>query len=84
MFRRQREHSAIDKVRDVTAMMLIGDAVMGLLMPERHVSAWRTGSSSVDDAIDSMTRHPNGVRAAAALELAAGLWVGGFGDRLRR
>jgi hypothetical protein len=56
-------------------MLMIGDAVLGLLYPRQHCLLWRGGPQWWREAIDWFASHPQATRAFAASELIAGLWL---------
>lgn len=63
------------QVRETTAMLLIGDGILGLLQPSAHCAVWQVGANSWDTALEWFADRPRLVRACAALEIAAGLWL---------
>ena len=65
-------------LKDVATMLLIGDGMVGLLTPERHVRRWLGGRSLGPDA-DAKEKRREAIRLAAAVEAAFGLW---FASRL--
>ncbi len=48
----------IKRLREILAIMLIGDGVIGLLDPERHVALWRRGQSSYRETMEAFAIHP--------------------------
>lgn len=65
-------------LKDVVAMLLIGDGVVGLLTPERHVRRW-LGGRPLGPGGDMKDKRRAGLRLAAGIEAAVGLW---FASRL--
>ncbi len=59
-------------IKETVAMVLIGDAVLGLVRPRRHVARWQIGPWA--PAMAWMRQRPTLTRALAGAELAAGLW----------
>jgi hypothetical protein len=56
-------------------MLMIGDGILGLLGPSRHCLIWRGGPRWWTESVDWFARHPDVVRAAAAAEIASGIWL---------
>lgn len=65
-------------LKDLAAMFLIGDGVIGLVTPERHVRRWLRWRS-LGPAGDARHRRRAALRAAAGAEAVIGLW---FASRL--
>ena len=61
---------------ETAAMLLIGDGVLGVVRPSEHCNVWRTDHDGQWNAILIwFSRRPSLVRAIAAAEIAAGLWL---------
>jgi hypothetical protein len=60
------------KIRDFTAMLLIGDGVLALLRPERNVRAWDMGPAPWKSAMNYLSRHDGATRAIGLAEIAVG------------
>ena len=65
-------------LKDVAAMLLVGDGMIGLLTPERHVRRW-LGGRPLGPAGEAQEKRRAALRLAAAVEAAIGLW---FASRL--
>ena len=63
------------RLSESAGMLMIGDAVLGLLYPRQHCLLWRGGPQWWREAIDWFAAHPQATRAFAASELVAGLWL---------
>lgn len=61
------------RLSDLTAMAMIGDGVLGAVIPERHVSRWIMGSRE-HQPMRVFVDHPRLTRVLGAAEAAAGLW----------
>ena len=59
-------------IKETLAMVLIGDAVLGLARPRRHLARWQVGPWA--PAMQWGRQRPTLTRALAAGELAIGLW----------
>jgi hypothetical protein len=55
-------------------MLMIGDAVLGLVQPKAHCLLW-SGPGPFGEMARWFASRPGLVRAIAAAELAAGLWI---------
>lgn len=62
-------------IKETLAMVLIGDAVLGLARPKRHVARWELGPWG--PATAWARRRPALTRAVAGAELAFGVWYAG-------
>ncbi|CAM3250237.1 MULTISPECIES: hypothetical protein [Sphingomonas] len=58
---------------EMAAVFMIGDGMLGLLQPSRHVELWRSDVTAVDMLIRPFVDHPLRRRAYGLLQLAAGL-----------
>ena len=61
--------------RELIAIPLIGDGVLGLVIPARHVRRWQAGPAWWRDAMRPFVRHPQLTRWVGAAEIAVGLWL---------
>lgn len=55
--------------------MVIGDSVIGLFAPRRHSLLWSFGSGGYRRLMEGFAGRPALVRALAAAEIGAGLWL---------
>ena len=60
-------------VRDLGAIALIGDGVVGLLVPARHARRYERGPRPWRRAMSFFARRPGVTRGAAVAEVAAGV-----------
>lgn len=58
---------------EMAAVFMIGDGVLGLLQPVRHVALWRTPVAAVDALVRPFADRPGWRRGYGAAQLAAGL-----------
>lgn len=58
---------------EMAAVFMIGDGLLGLLQPRRHVDLWRSDVPAVDRLVRPFAGHPLRRRAYGLLQLAAGL-----------
>jgi len=61
------------KLKELLAMVLVGDGVLALLAPSRHSVLWRGGSPRWNRVMYGFAEHPWLTRALAAAELASGI-----------
>jgi hypothetical protein len=58
---------------EMAAVFMIGDGLLGLLQPERHVDLWRSDVTAVDLLVRPFGGKPVRRRVYGALQLAAGV-----------
>ena len=58
---------------EMAAVFMIGDGILGLVQPERHVALWRTPVAAVDALVRHFAGRPAWRRGYGALQVAAGL-----------
>ena len=62
------------KVQELMAMMMIGDGVVAIAFPERHVLRWTFGPAGYRRAMWALARRPGLTRFLGAAEAGLGLW----------
>ncbi|MBB6098884.1 hypothetical protein HNR42_002319 [Deinobacterium chartae] len=60
-----------ERLRDLLAILLLGDGAVGLLRPVKHNRLWALGP--LREPCLWLARRPGLMRAVAAVEIAAGL-----------
>jgi len=60
--------------QDVLAMIMVGDGVLGLVCPKRHVRSWKIGPEGYRELLDDLEERPVLTRCLAAAEVALGIW----------
>lgn len=60
---------------ETLAIVMIGDGVLSLLRPRRHVSLWRRGPEPLADLLGYFENRPALTSALGAASIAAGLWL---------
>jgi hypothetical protein len=71
-----RENKSMsEQVKDLTAVALIGDGVVGMLRPQAHCLHWRIGPKAFRNFIDLFVAHPHLTRALAGIETGFGIWL---------
>lgn len=63
------------QLREIVGIALIGDGVVGALIPHRHVARWNAGPALWQRTLAPLAGHPQRTRVVAIAELAAGLWI---------
>jgi hypothetical protein len=63
------------QAKDLTAMALIGDGVVGFMQPQAHCLHWRVGPKAFRRFIDVFVAHPHLTRALAGIEAGFGIWL---------
>jgi hypothetical protein len=73
--------TALKRTAEMAAVFMIGDGLLGLVDPERHVALWRSEVGAVDALVRPFADRPGRRRAYGLLQLGAGLLLA---SRLRR
>jgi hypothetical protein len=63
----------IRRSAEMAAVFMIGDGLLGLLQPRRHVALWRSDVAAVDALVRPFGGRPGRRRADGALQFGAGL-----------
>ena len=58
---------------EMAAVFMIGDGLLGLLQPKRHVDLWRSDVAAVDGLVRPFAGHPARRRAYGLLQIGAGV-----------
>ena len=58
---------------EMAAVFMIGDGMLGLLQPERHVDLWRSRIGAVDTLVRPFGGHPGRRRIYGIVQIAAGI-----------
>lgn len=69
------------RTAEMAAVFMIGDGLLGLLQPRRHVDLWRSELAPVDALIRPFKDHPARRRAYGVAQMAAGVLLA---SRLKR
>lgn len=65
--------TGVRRSAEMAAVFMIGDGVLGLLQPERHVDLWRSEVGAVDALVRPFGGHPGRRRLYGLLQIAAGI-----------
>lgn len=63
------------RFKELLAILIIGDGVVGLAAPRRHSLLWRFGPEGYKRAMTSFAKRPILVRILSAVSVGAGLWL---------
>ena len=72
---------ATKRTAEMAAVFMIGDGLLGLLQPNRHVDLWRSKVGAVDALIRPFKDRPGRRRLYGVAQMAAGI---ALAARLRR
>lgn len=64
------------RIKEVFALWMIGEGVIGSLRPRRYMELWRFGPKAYRELIDNLTEHPTATRLLCAAEVGVGVWWG--------
>jgi hypothetical protein len=62
------------RFNEIAAIMMIGEGIIGALMPRRHVRLWDFGPKRYRKFIKASEKRPNLVRIASAAGAGLGVW----------
>ena len=63
----------IRRAAEMAAVFMIGDGLLGIFQPQRHVRLWRSDVGAVDILVRPFAGHPGRRRAYGLLQLGAGI-----------
>mgnify|MGYP001050338061 CR=1 FL=1 len=63
------------RLKEVVAILAIGDGVLATAWPAQHSQLWRFGPRFWTTAMDTFAAHATLTRTLGAAELAFGLWL---------
>lgn len=64
-----------ERAAECLAMLMIGDGVLALVEPRRHLRLWEDGPSWWRGLVEPFVRRPNLTRCLGAGEIALGIWL---------
>ncbi|QNE31714.1 hypothetical protein F1C10_07055 [Sphingomonas sp. NBWT7] len=71
----------IKRSAEMAAIFMIGDGLLGLVQPTRHIDLWRSEVAAVDALVRPFAARPTARRLYGLAQLAAGITLAA---RLRR
>jgi hypothetical protein len=63
------------RLKELGAMMMVGDGVLGMATPERHCRLWQVGPEPWQQLVEQFAERPGLTRLLGAAEVALGLWL---------
>lgn len=63
------------RFKELLAILIIEDGVVGLAAPRRHSLLWRFGPEGYKRAMTGFAKRPIPVRILPAVSVGAGLWL---------
>lgn len=63
------------RVKEVLAILMVGDGVIGLAAPRRHSLLWKFGPERYKQIMADFAKRPILVRFLSAASIVAGLWL---------
>jgi hypothetical protein len=70
---RPRENGWPARAAEMAAIFMIGDGLIGLLQPRRHVDLWKDDALGTETFVRPFVDHPGRRRLYAVVQIAAGL-----------
>lgn len=64
---------ALKRAAEMAAIFMIGDGLLGIVQPDRHVDLWRSDVAAVDRLVRPFGGRPARRRAYGLLQLGAGM-----------
>jgi hypothetical protein len=65
--------TGVKRAAEMAAVFMIGDGLLGLLQPERHVGLWRSDVAAVDAVVKPFGGKPGRRRLYGLAQIAAGI-----------
>lgn len=63
------------RAAEMAAVFMIGDGLLGLLQPERHVDLWKDKALGAEAVVRPFVGRPGRRRVYGLAQLAAGIWL---------
>lgn len=63
------------RVAEMAAIFMVGDGLIGLAQPDRHVDLWKDKALGAEVAVRPFVGDANRRRLYALAQIAAGLWL---------
>ncbi len=63
----------VRRIVEITALLLLGEGVIGLIKPRGYSLLWRIGPSFLRSAVQELAAHPHFARSIYAAEAALGI-----------
>jgi hypothetical protein len=66
---------ASNRLLELTALAMIGEGVIGVAYPEKHLRLWNVGPQRLRSLVAALAAHPRLMRLTFGAEALAGLWL---------
>ncbi|MFD1950115.1 hypothetical protein ACFSGX_04955 [Sphingomonas arantia] len=66
---------AAARTGEMCAVFMIGDGLLGMVQPERHLALWQSDVGAVDALTRPFQGRPGRRRAYGAVQFLAGVWL---------
>lgn len=63
------------RAAEMAAIFMVGDGLIGLTQPRRHVDLWKEGSLGAEKTVAPFVGRPGRRRLYALAQIAGGLWL---------
>lgn len=63
------------RMKELLAIGMIGEGVIGFLAPKRYMQLWKFGPKPYQEFIESIVEHPNLTRLCCGVEVGVGIWL---------
>jgi hypothetical protein len=63
----------IRRAAEMAAVFMIGDGLLGVIQPERHVDLWRSDVTAVDILVRPFEKRPGRRQLYGLIQIAAGI-----------
>lgn len=63
----------LPRMAEMAAIFMVGDGLVGLLQPRRHVDLWKDNAMGAEKAVAPFVDRPGRRRLYAVVQIAAGL-----------
>lgn len=63
----------VPRVAEMAAIFMVGDGLVGLLQPRRHVDLWKQNALGAERTVAPFVGHPGRRRLYALAQIATGL-----------
>ncbi len=64
-----------ERIKEIAAIVMIGDGVLGVVSPRRHLKLWYRGPAAWQKLVSGCLRHTGLIRLMGVAEVAAGIWL---------
>jgi hypothetical protein len=63
----------LPRIAEMAAIFMVGDGLVGLIQPRRHVDLWKEDALGAEKAVAPFVDRPGRRRGYALMQIAAGL-----------